>query len=204
MTKLVDIKLKDYLEKLKSNAPAPGGGTASALAGAQGAALIIMVTELTIGREKYSHLEELCKSAKAEAQELYEKMVEVIDTDTEAYNMVSEAYKLPKNTDEEKAFRRKAISLAIRKATLIPLGLMESALAGLRLAIALKDKSNPNTTSDLGVAALNLFAALEGACLNVLINVSSLVDKEEAEKYVAQSRQMIVEGERLLEQAKAQ
>ena len=111
--KLVDMTVKDYLDLLKSDAPAPGGGSVSALSAAQGVGLVAMVADLTIGREKYAEYEEVCKAAKEEALKLYSELVAGIDKDTEAFNKVSAAYKLPKNTDEEKAAR----SAAIREAT---------------------------------------------------------------------------------------
>ena len=102
------MTVKDYLDLLKSDAPAPGGGSVSALSAAQGVGLVAMVADLTIGREKYAEYEEVCKAAKEEALKLYSELVAGIDKDTEAFNKVSAAYKLPKNTDEEKAARSAA------------------------------------------------------------------------------------------------
>lgn len=87
--KLVELTVKDYLDLLKSDAPAPGGGSVSALSAAQGVGLVAMVSDLTIGRERYADFEEGCKKAKEEATELYAKLVEAIDKDTEAFNLVS-------------------------------------------------------------------------------------------------------------------
>ncbi|MGN1143641.1 MAG: cyclodeaminase/cyclohydrolase family protein, partial [Anaerovoracaceae bacterium] len=92
--KLVDMKVSEYLEVLKSNAPAPGGGSASALAAAQGISLVAMVADLTIGREKYAEYEKVCIAARDEALELYGKLSAAVDKDTEAFNLVSDAFKL--------------------------------------------------------------------------------------------------------------
>ena len=96
------MNLRDYLDVLKSEAPAPGGGSVSALSGAQGAALVSMVCELTIPKERYAEFKELCQSVREEILEIYERLTLSIDEDTEAFSKVSAAMKLPKESDEEK------------------------------------------------------------------------------------------------------
>ena len=108
--KLAEMKVNEYLDVLKSDAPAPGGGSASALAAAQGVGLVCMVCDLTLGKEKYAEHQEVCTEAKEKAADLYSKLVAAIDKDTEAFNLVSAAFKMPKGTDEEKAARSKAIA----------------------------------------------------------------------------------------------
>ena len=114
------MTVKDYLDLLKSDAPAPGGGSVSALTAAQGIGLVGMVAALTIGKERYRDFEAVCIAAKAEADALCEKLTLAIDKDTEAFNLVSAAYKLPKDTEELKAARSKAIADATLKATEVP------------------------------------------------------------------------------------
>ena len=99
-----------FLDVLKSDAPTPGGDSASALSGAQGCALLMMVADLTLGKEKYRDFEEICLQAKKKGQSLYEELRASVDRDTEAFNLISAAFKLPKDTDEEKAVRRAAIA----------------------------------------------------------------------------------------------
>ena len=194
--KLADMTVKDYLDLLKSDAPAPGGGSVSALTAAQGIGLIGMVAALTIGKERYRDFEAVCIAAKAEADALCEKLTLAIDKDTEAFNLVSAAYKLPKDTEELKAARSKAIADATLKATEVPFETLTLCLDGLKVTAKLVGKSNPNAASDLGVAALNLLAGIKGAWLNVLINLPGV--KDEAAKAVFEAgAAMVAEAEKL-------
>ena len=177
------MTVKDYLDLLKSDAPAPGGGSVSALSAAQGVGLVAMVADLTIGREKYAEYEEVCKAAKEEALKLYSAFIEGIDKDTEAFNKVSAAYKMPKDTDEQKAARTAAIREANVGATEVPFETVKLCLAGLKVTETMVGKSNPNAASDLGVAALNLMAGIRGAWLNVKINLPGIKDEALKSKF---------------------
>lgn len=157
--KLVDMQVKEYLEVLKSDAPAPGGGSVSALAGAQGTALFMMVADLTLGKEKYADYQDVCREAKEKGMALYQELVESVDKDTEAFNLVAAAFKMPKDTEEEKAARKQAIADGTLVSTQVPFRTMELGYEGLMLAKTMIGKSNPNAASDLGVAVLNLTAA---------------------------------------------
>lgn len=181
--KLVDLTVKDYLDVLKSDAPAPGGGSVSALSAAQGVGLVAMVADLTIGKEKYAEYDEACRAAKEKALSLYAQLVEGIDKDTEAFNKVSAAYKLPKDTDEQKAARSAAIRAANVGATEVPFETVKLCLEGLKVTETIVGKSNPNAASDLGVAALNLLAGIKGAWLNVKINLPGIKDEELKAKF---------------------
>lgn len=192
--KLVELTVKDYLDLLKSDAPAPGGGSVSALSAAQGIGLVAMVSDLTIGRERYADFEEGCKKAKKEATELYEKLTEAIDKDTEAFNLVSAAFKMPKDTDENKAARSKAIADATLIATEVPFETLTLCMEGLKVTETIVGKSNPNAASDLGVAALNLLAGIKGAWLNVMINLPGVKDEAAKAKF-AEGAKMVEEAE---------
>lgn len=194
--KLVDMTVKNYLDVLKSDAPAPGGGSVSALSAAQGVGLVAMVADLTIGKEKYADFDGVCREAKAEALDLYEKLVTGIDKDTEAFNLVSAAFKMPKDTDELKAKRSKAIAEATLTATEVPFETLELCLDGLKVTESIVGKSNPNAASDLGVAALNLLAGIKGAWLNVMINLPGVKD-ENAKKNFQSGEKMVEEAEAL-------
>ena len=196
--KLMERTLTDYLEELRSESPAPGGGSVSALAGAQGMSLLMMVCGLTITREKYAAHHETCKKALEKAEAIGRELAELVDLDTEAYLEVSAAFKLPKETEEEKAARSGAIVKATHKATEVPYRVMELSLAGLELAGELLEKTNPNAASDLGVAGQNLSAALKGAYYNVLINLSGLKDSEAEETYRDNGMKMVERGTLLL------
>jgi methenyltetrahydrofolate cyclohydrolase len=181
--KLIDMEVKDYLDLLKSDSPAPGGGSVSALTGAQGLALMLMVADLTLTKEKYKEEHELCQKVKDEGLPLYKSLSEAMDRDTDAYNTVFAAYKLPKETDEEKAVRSKAIGEANLLATQVPYEVMSMAYEGLKLVSKLVNHSNSNAASDLGVAAACLETAVKGGWLNVSINLPGVKDPEMAKHF---------------------
>ena len=181
--KLAELKTAEFVDLLASDAPAPGGGSAAALEGALGAALTAMVCSLTIGKKKYAEFEELATEAQKKATDLKARFVDVMDRDTEAFNVVSAAFGMPKATDEEKAARSAAIQKGLEGCTKTPFEMMELAAEALELTASILGKSNDSAASDLGVSALSLRAAIQGAWLNVLINIGSLKNKELAEDY---------------------
>ena len=187
---LTALTINQYVELLASNAPAPGGGSASALSGAQGAALVAMVARLTIGRPKYAEFEEVCEAAAQRADALQQELLGTINRDTEAYNKVSAAYKLPKETDEQKAARRAAIAEATLGATQVPFETMNLAFEVLEAAQTIAGKSNPNAASDLGVGALNLLSCVRGAWLNVRINIDGVKDEQARERFLAEGEML--------------
>ena len=193
--KLIDMQVKDYLDLLKSDAPAPGGGSVSALAGAQGVGLFMMVADLTLGKEKYANYQEICQQAKEKGTALYTELVESIDKDTDAFNLIAAAFKMPKETDEEKAARRQAIADGTLVATQVPFRTMQLGYEGLMMAKEMIGKSNPNAASDLGVAILNLTACIKGAWLNVLINLPGVKDEAKAVYFETEGKKMYDEAD---------
>ena len=193
MNKLVEMRVNEYLDVLKSDAPAPGGGSVSALAGAQGVGLFMMVADLTIGREKYFDCQEVCLAAKETGEQLFAALCEAVDRDTEAFNLVSAAFRMPRDTDEAKAARNMAIAEATLTATEVPFEVMKLAREGLLTAENLAGHSNPNAASDLGVAVLNLMACIKGAWLNVKINLPGVKD-------IVRAKEIEAEGERIHEE----
>ena len=192
--KLADLKVTEFIDLLASDAPAPGGGSAAALEGAIGAALTAMVCGLTKGKKKFAEFNDLAVEAEVKALALKDRFVDVMDRDTEAFNVVSAAFGMPKETDEEKAARSAAIQKGLEGCTATPFEMMEIAVETLELTDSILGKSNDSAASDLGVSALSLRAAIQGAWLNVLINIGSLKNKELAEDYR-------VKGEALLAKA---
>lgn len=174
---LFELKISEYIKELGSSSPAPGGGSASALSGAQGAALAKMVAELTLGRPKYAEHFELCENTAKELSSLGSALMSNIEKDAAAYDALSAAFKLPKESEEEKAARKEAVQQATLGAALLPLETMQLALSATNEAVKLCGKSNTNCASDIGVAALMLRSCAEGAKLNVEINIASLSDK---------------------------
>ncbi len=198
--KLIDLKVNDYLDVLKSNAPAPGGGSVSALTGSQGVGLMLMVIDLTVGREKYKDFEAVCNAAKEKGAVLYKEFVEAIDNDTEAYNKVSAAFKLPKETEEDKAARSKAIADAMILATEVPLRTMELANETAKVLKTVVGNANPNAASDLGVAALCLIDSVSSAWLNVKINLPGVKDEGKKNEMEAKAKKLLEETRKLGEE----
>ena len=198
--KLAELKTAEFVDLLASDAPAPGGGAAAALEGALGAALTAMVCSLTIGKKKYAEFEETAKAAQARATDLKVRFVDVMDRDTEAFNVVSAAFGMPKETDEEKAARSAAIQKGLEGCTKTPFEMMELAAETLELTASILGKSNDSAASDLGVSALSLRAAIQGAWLNVLINIGSLKNKELAEDYRAKGEALLAKALPLADQ----
>ena len=176
--KLVNTEISEYIEVLSSEAPAPGGGAVAALTAAQGAALIMMVANLTIGKKKYAEYEELKIGARDEARTYLEQLMKGVDEDKEAFEQVSKAYSMAKQTDSEKVARREAIAIASVGAADAPLKLMRTGVCALRLAADMIGKSNANLVSDLYVAALNLNAGVQAASYNVAANIPYRADRE--------------------------
>jgi formiminotetrahydrofolate cyclodeaminase len=181
--KFAEMPINEWMDRLGSNAPTPGGGSAAALEGALGAALAAMVCSLTVGKKKYEEHQELASEALKKALELKERFLDEMERDVEAFNVVSAAYRMPKETEEEKTARSAAIQKGLEVCTVPPLTMMELAVEALELTHSLLGKSNDGAVSDLGVSALSLRAAIQGAWLNVLINIGSMKNKELAETY---------------------
>ena len=197
---LSEMKVNDFTALLGSEAPAPGGGSAAALCGALGSALTAMVSALTLGREKYAAWQSSAEKAFAKADLLRREMLAAMEEDTAAYTQMSQAMAMPKATQEEKTARTEAIQEALTVCTESPLKIMELSLEALELTMLLIGRSNPNASSDLGVSALCLKAALHGAWLNVLINIGLLKDREMAEIYRFRGEGLLKQGETLADE----
>ena len=179
--KLKEMRINDYLDILKTDAPAPGGGGVAGLTAAQGIALTLMVLELTLGREKYKEYEDENQKVYKKSKELYEKLCDAADNDREAFMKLSEAYKLPRETEEEKAERKKVIGKMSVGATQSPYEVIELCYEAAVETAKLVGKSNQMASSDLGVAAANFVAASKSAWLNVKINLPYITDIKKKE-----------------------
>lgn len=173
---LIDYTLKDFARLLGSDEPAPGGGSTAALEGALGISLLRMVGALTSGRKKYAEYEDFITGMILEAEKIQADFLAVIDEDTQAYNQVSAVFKMPKDTDEEKAARKAAMQEGLKASTKSPYKMMQLCEKAMELAIDALGKTNVNAASDYGVAALSLKAAVQGAWLNILINIGGIED----------------------------
>ncbi len=179
--------LKQFLAELSSKNATPGGGSASALAGALSASLLSMVCNLTIGKEKFIAVEPKAKGILAESERLRDLFSEMMEKDAEAFNKVMAAYKLPKESDEEKAERKAAIQHALKGAADVPLKIAQQALHLLELSQELVEIANPHAISDVGVAVLLAEGAVWGALLNVDINAGMIKDKELSKELISEA-----------------
>ena len=167
-----------FLDKLASRSPEPGGGSVSALVGALGAALVSMVGNLTLGKEKYAAVQDQVEEFLASSEKLRDELQGLIQKDTEVYADVSAAFKLPRETEEEKAERSARIQDALKLATEVPFEIAEKCLEVARLSETSAVIGNVGAVSDAGVAVLLAEAAAQSAALNVKINVNSIQDTD--------------------------
>ncbi len=173
-TDLSQLSVQELIARLSTRAPVPGGGSAAGIAGSLGAALVSMVVELTVGRpDAADHVAQLATIG-AEARRLRDELLDLAQADAAAYERVVRARKLPKDSDEERASRRRALDAANHEAAEIPLAIARAADEVLELAVRLAPIGNPNAASDSGVAAQLASAAIRGAALNVRINLPYL------------------------------
>ena len=171
-----DKRVQIFLEELAGSSATPGGGSAAALAGAMGAGLVGMVCRLTVGRKRFADVEDELRRVLEEAEALRVRLTDLADADTQAFDQVMEAYRLPKETQEEQAVRQTAIQAALQGATHVPLETARACATVVKLAAQVMTKINPNTLSDAGAAALLAEAGLKGAQLNVAINLADIHD----------------------------
>ena len=191
---LVDLSVEEFSQVLGSDSPAPGGGSVAALSGTLGADLVSMVCRLSISKKGFESFESELEEIFDNAQALSKSLLKRIDLDTEAFNGVMAGFKMPKETDDEKAARRDAVQAAYKEAVQSPLGIARECLAVLTLAENLGGKSNPNTLSDLGVASQQAYAGLAGAIMNVNINLPSIKDRDFVDATLSETSTFLEDG----------
>lgn len=174
---LADLTIKGFLAETAGSAPVPGGGSISALNGAIATALTEMVANLTIGKKKYADVEGQMKVIATEAALIRERLVRDIDRDSEAYNEVFAAFKLPKETEDEKNERAHAIQQATKQAALVPMEVAEEVASVMETIIYIAHKGNRNAVTDACVAMMTARTCVLGALLNVRINLASIDDE---------------------------
>ena len=189
-----ETTLLQFIKALSSKAPVPGGGGASALAGAIGTALASMVGNLTSGKKKYAEYQPDIERILEEAERLTTKLLQLIEEDAAVFEPLSKAYGLPKGTPEELAHKEEVMEGALYKASLVPLRIMETAVEAIRLQEELSVKGSVLAISDVGVGAKLLEAALQGASLNVYINTKLMKNREQAEELNQRAEALIQEG----------
>ena len=191
---LIEKTMQGFLDELASNSPAPGGGSVAALGGALSACLLSMVSNVTIGKKKYVEVEEDMKKHLAVAEDWRRRMALSVDEDMAAFNELMSAYKMDKNSPEDEVKRTNVIQEALMQAINIPLEVANGCLELLKLAIKIADKGNVRAISDAGVAVLMAETALQGALLNVKINLSSVDSENTKEELSGLVAELATEG----------
>lgn len=191
MSEIKDKSIQEFLDQLASKQATPGGGSAAAVLGAQSAALISMVCNLTIGKEKYAEVEEEMKSLLKQSELLRKELTAMIKTDVDVFDKLMACYGLPKNTDEEKLARSAQIQTILKEATIVPLECAKACAKTIALSRIAAEKGNTGVISDAGVAVMAGYSALKSAALNVYINAGSIKDKEFANAKLAELEQIM-------------
>jgi formiminotetrahydrofolate cyclodeaminase len=186
--------IKEYLEVLSSKAPVPGGGGASALAGALGNALGQMVANLTIGKKKYAEVEDEIRELLEELKESQEEFLRLADKDAEVFAPLARCYSLPSSTEEEKAFKEKEMEARLLDASYVPLEIVKRAVEMLDVIETLAKKGSRLAVSDAGVAVQFARTAILGAVMNVYINTKSMKDRKKAEEINREAEELVKRG----------
>lgn len=191
---LTELSVEGFIEEVASSSPAPGGGSVSALAGALGAALVAMVGRLTAGRDGCG---DDAQGILEKAERLRFSLKESISEDTAAFNRVMEAYRLPKQTEEERRERSRAIQDALLAAARLPLRVARECLEVTQLCEWAVEHGNPNALSDAGVALQIARCGLIGALYNVAINLEGIKDREQREQIAAEREELLRRADRI-------
>ena len=192
---LKDTSIELFLDDLASRKPTPSGGSAAAVMGAMGAALVSMVCNLTIGRTQYRDFEEELKSVLTKAEGLRRDLIKMIEEDMQAFDGVMRAYRMPRLTKDETATRAQVIQTALKTATLVPMRCCRACREVIILGRVVGDKGNRNVVSDAGVATVAAYAALRSAALNVFTNAKVITDRIFAEKQLVELEQLLSEAD---------
>ena len=187
------VPCNEFVEVLASKAPVPGGGGASALVGAIGMALGNMVGSLTVGKKKYADVEADIIALKEKATALQADFLRLVDADAEAFEPLSKAYGMPKETEEQKAEKARVMAIVLKDACAVPMEIMEKCCEAIDVIEEFAAKGSALAISDAGVGVVFCKAALLGASLNVYINTKSMADKEYAASLNEKADKMIAD-----------
>lgn len=186
MKEIKDKSVQTFMDDLASKAPTPGGGSAAAVMGAQAAALISMVCNLTIGKPKYAEVEVEMRALLEKSEALRQQLTGMIKADVDVFERLMSTYGLPKDSEEEKLVRSAAIQAVLKEATQVPLACARACADVIVLSKVAVDKGNAGVISDAGVAAMAGYGGLKSAALNVYVNAGGLKDKVFAEAKLAE------------------
>jgi formiminotetrahydrofolate cyclodeaminase len=184
------LAIAEYLERLSAKTPTPGGGSAAAIAGSLGAALVNLVSKLTVGKKGYEAVAAEMKQLEKQARELLNRLVELADQDSAAFEGVLSAYRLPKEIPQEEKRRAEAIEAALKHATEVPFKTAEACKAVLEMAEKVAEKGSRSAVSDAGAACLLAEGAAHAALLNVEINLRGVQDEKFRRVYLKKSQDL--------------
>lgn len=190
--KLVDKKVAAFVDSVASDAPAPGGGSVAALSSALGAGLLCMAIRISTKKQPDAALSDLLP----ELEKQKNRLMQLVDEDTAAFNAVMAAFALPKGTDEEKAKRSAAVQTAFKNAAYVPLETMQSSLRVLQAGRAVAEKCSPNVASDVGTAVQMAYAGLQAAGYNVKINLAAIKDADVKQDLFFERNRIAVDAEK--------
>jgi formiminotetrahydrofolate cyclodeaminase len=199
MTEIKNKTIHGFLGELASKQATPGGGSVAALMGAQSAALISMVCNLTIGKPKYVEVENEMKDLLKRSEALQVELIDMIKADVDVFDKLMNAYGLLKNTSEEKIERSLQIQACLKEATLVPLACAKACATAIQLSQIAAEKGSIGVISDAGVAAMAGYGGLKSAALNVYINTGSMKDKAFAGEVLAELAQIMSNSEVMAE-----
>lgn len=193
--KLVDMTCREFADETSSESTAPGGGSISAYMGALGAALGVMVANLSAHKAGWDDRWEEFSAQAVLGRDIQEQLMDLVDKDTDAFNRIMAVFAMPKGTADEKAARAEALEAATLNAAMVPLMTMRQSLRAFDVLEYVADKGNPSSVSDAGVGALAAHAAVHGAALNVRINVAGLKDREKAAEILKEAASITAEAD---------
>lgn len=200
---LVKMTLYDFMNETASESPAPGGGSVAAYVGTLGVALGTMVANLSSHKKGWDDRWKEFSGWAEKGKEIQNKLLRLVDDDTNAFNEILKAFRMPKSNDEESKIRSKAIQDATREAALVPFRVMETAISGYDLILDMVEKGNPESVTDAATGALALRACIRGAYLNVKVNVIGLSDKDFANELIGKAsvieKQAFTEEQKIIE-----
>lgn len=194
---MAEQNMKEFIEVLSSKAPVPGGGGACAYVAAAGMALGSMVANLTTGKKKYAEYQQEIDEILEKAELISKELIEYMDKDAESFEPLSKAYGLPKETEEQAAYKEQVMEKALMDASLTPIALMEKIMEALRILDRLSVVGSRLAVSDVGAGVQLCKAALNGASLNVFINTKLMKNTEVAEEMNVKADELLIEGNEL-------
>ena len=194
MVKFANMTCNEFVNKLASKSPVPGGGGVAAIVGAIGVALSSMVCNLTTGKKRYAEYEDDIQNILKKAADLQQDLMQMIDEDAENFLPLSKAYGMPRDTEEERILKEQTLEKALKQACKVPVEIVKTCYEAIKLHAELVDKGSRLAISDVGVGVQCLRAAIISGRLNVIININSIKDEEYVNRVREETDKLVKEG----------